>query len=121
MKKVFNLCWLGLKQPKNGEKCHCYGTFKPSFSILTCLGNFQIKGGESGDIGFFTSKYERKHAKAHWIGLHSTKNALVIHLIFRVLLQKSKKKSNFEKKSDHKSWDFGSGAVIQIVSAGILS
>ena len=121
MKKVFNLCWLGLKQPKNGEKCHCYGTFKPPFSILTCLGNFQIKGGESGDIGCFTSKYERKHAKAHWIDLHSTKNALVIHLIFRVLLQKSKKKSNFEKKSDCKNWIFDSGTEIQIVSAGILS
>ena len=51
-----------------------------------------------GDIGFFTSKYERKHAKAHWIGLHSTKNALVIHLIFRVLLQKSKKNQILKKK-----------------------
>ena len=65
MKKVFNQCWLGLKQPKNCEKCHCYGTFKPSFSILMCLGNFQIKGGESGDVGFFTSKYEKTNVKVH--------------------------------------------------------
>ena len=98
MKTVFNQCWLGLKQPKNAEKCHCYGTFKPLFSILTRLGNFQIKGGESGDIGFFTSKYERKHVKVDWIALHSSKNDLVIHLIFRVLLQKSKKNQILEKK-----------------------
>ena len=88
MKKVFNQCWLGLKQPKNGEKCHCYGTFKPYFSILTCLGNFQIKGGTSEDVEFLTSKYEKKHYKLPWIDLHSTKNELVIHLIFHVLLQK---------------------------------
>ena len=43
MKKVFNQCWLGLKQPKNGEKCHCYGTFKPLFSILTQLFDFKKK------------------------------------------------------------------------------
>ena len=65
MKTVFNQCWLGLKQPKNAEKCHCYGTFKPLFSILTRLGNFQIKGGESGDVGFFTSKYEKTNVKVH--------------------------------------------------------
>ena len=63
--KIFNQCWLGLKQPKICEKCHCYGTFKPLFSILTRLGNFQIKGGESGDVGFFTSKYEKTHVKVH--------------------------------------------------------
>ena len=63
--KIFNQCWLGLKQPKIREKCHCYGTFKPLFSILTRLGNFQIKGGESGDVGLFTSKYEKTHVKVH--------------------------------------------------------
>ena len=65
MKKIFNQCWLGLKQPKIGEKCHYYGTFKPSFSILMCLGNFQIKGGESRDVGFFNSKYEKTNVKVH--------------------------------------------------------
>ena len=98
MKKVFNQGWLGLKQPKNGEKCHCYGTFKPYFSILTCLGNFQIKGGSSEDIEFLTSKYEKKHYKLPWIDLHSTKNELVIHLIFHVLLQESKKNQILKKK-----------------------
>ena len=88
---------------------------------MTCLGNFQIKGVLSEDIEFFTSKYERKHIKVHWIGLHSTKNGLVIHLIFRALSQKSKKKKKFEKKNYQKNWIFDSGTEIQIVSAGILS
>ena len=87
---------------------------------MTCLGNFQIKGGSSEDIEFLTSKYEKKHDKLPWIDLHSTKNELVIHLIFRVFSQKSKT-NQILKKNDRKNWIFDSGTVIQIVSAGILS
>jgi hypothetical protein len=32
MKKTFNQCYLGLKQPKNGEKCHFYGPFNSQYS-----------------------------------------------------------------------------------------
>jgi hypothetical protein len=39
-----------LKQPKIGEKCHFYGNFKPSFSILTQLFIFQKKGVSGGAV-----------------------------------------------------------------------
>ena len=89
MNKIFNQCLLGLKQPKIGEKCHFYDTFKPFLWILTCFGNLNMKWVEQSDIELLTSKYERKHAKVDWITLHSHGNALVIPLIFHVLPQKS--------------------------------
>ena len=63
---------------------------------------------------------KKEHYKLPWIDLHSTKNELVIHLIFHVFSQKSKK-NQILKKNDRKNWIFDSGTVIQIVSAGILS
>ena len=45
MKKIFNQCYLGLKQPKNG-------TFKPFFSVLTTFDIFQIKGVSGVAIEF---------------------------------------------------------------------
>ena len=101
MKKVFNQCWLGLKQPKIGEKCHCYGTFKPLFSILTRLGNFQIKGGQSGDVGFFTSKYEKTHAKVDQIGLHSPGNEIYTPYFPRCV-SKTQEMQVSEEKNDWK-------------------
>ena len=89
MKKVFNQCLLGLKQPKIGEKCHFYDTFKPFLWILTCFGNLNMKWVEQSDIELLTSKYERKHAKVDWITLHSHGNGFVIPHNFHVLPQKS--------------------------------
>ena len=120
MKKVFNQCWLGLKQPKIGEKCHFYDTFKPFLWILTCFGNLNMKWVEQSDIELLTSKYERKHAKVDWITLHSHGNALVIPLIFHVLPQKSRE-TQILKKNDGKSCIFNSFTLTQIVSADILS
>ena len=98
MKKIFNQCLLGLKQPKIGEKCHFYDTFKPFLWILTCFGNLNMKWVEQSDIELLTSKYERKHAKVDWITLHSHGNALVIPLIFHVLPQKSRETQTLKKK-----------------------
>ena len=41
MKKVSNQGLLALEQPKNAEKCHVFGSFKPLFSISTQL--FDLK------------------------------------------------------------------------------
>ena len=98
MKKTFNQCFLGLKQPKIGEKCHSYATFKPFFWILTHFGNLNMKWVSRGDIELLTSKYEKKHIKVDWIALHSPGNTLVIPLIFHVLPQKSKKMQILKKK-----------------------
>ena len=43
MKKVSNQCLLALKQPKNAEKCHVFGSFKPVFNISTQLFDFKKK------------------------------------------------------------------------------
>ena len=98
MKKVSNQCLLALKQPKNAEKCHVFGSFKPVFSISMQLFDFKKKGVSRGSIQFWGSKYERKHQKVHWIDLHSTGNALVKHLFFSRFLSKNLKDRNFGKK-----------------------
>ena len=100
MKKTYNQCYLGLKQPKIAEKCHFYGTFKPFLQILMQFSILDMKWVSHGDIDFLTSKYEEKHDKLPWIYLSSTKNALVIPLIFHVFSQKSEKKKNLNKKND---------------------
>ena len=98
MKKIFSQCYLALKQPKNAEKCHVFGSFKPVFSMSTQLFDFKKKGVSRGSIQFLGSKYERKHQKVHWIDLHSTGNALVKHLFFHVFSQKISKIEILEKK-----------------------
>ena len=102
MKKIFSQCYLALKQPKNAEKCHVFGSFKPVFSISTQLFDLKKKGVSHGSIKFWMSKYERKHQKVHWIDLHSTGNALVKHLFFHVFSQKISKIEILEKKSSLK-------------------
>ena len=97
MNKIYNQCYLGLKQPKIAEKCHFYGTFKPFLQIWMQFSVLDMKGVSRGDIDFWTSKYEEKLDKLPWIYLSSTKNALVIPLIFHVFSPKSEKKI-FEKK-----------------------
>ena len=52
------------------------GTFKPSLRILTHFGNLDMKWVSSGDIEFLRSKYEKKHQKVHWIGVHSPGNEI---------------------------------------------
>ena len=91
-KKTCNQCLLGLKQPNIAEKCHFYGTFKPFLWILMRFSVLDMKWVSSEDINFLRSKYEKKHDKIPWIYLSSTKNALVIPLIFHVFSQKSQKK-----------------------------
>ena len=98
MKKTCNQCYLGLKQPKIAEKCHFYGTFKPFLQIWMQFSVLDMKGVSRGDIDFWTSKYEEKLDKLPWIYLSSTKNALVIPLIFHVFSQKSEKKKILKKK-----------------------
>ena len=120
MKKTYNQCYLGLKQPKIAEKCHFYGTFKPYLCILMQFSVLDMKWVSRGDIDFQTSKYEEKHDKLTWINLSSPGNDLVIPLNFHVFSQKSQKKK-FLKKNDRKSWIFDYGTLIQTVSAGILS
>ena len=74
MKKTCNQCLLGLKQPKNAEKCHFYGTFKPILWILTQFSDLDMKWVSSEDINFLLSKYDKKHGKLPWIELSSPGN-----------------------------------------------
>ena len=74
-----------LKTAKNCWKMPFLGTFKPSLRILTHFGNLDMKWVSSGDIEFLRSKYEKKHQKVHWIGLHSTKNFGLF--LFKILIK----------------------------------
>ena len=120
MKKIFSQCYLALKQPKNAEKCHVFGSFKPVFSISTQLFDFKKKGVSRGSIQFLGSKYERKHQKVHWIDLHSTGNALVKHLFFHVFSQKISKLQILEKKSSFKLLRIKKEVVKQVDSWVII-
>ena len=87
-----------MKQPKNAEKCHVYGTFKHFLRILTQFSVLDMKWVSRGDIDFLRSKYEKKHYKLPWIDFRSPGNALVIPLIFHVLPQKSQKMQILKNK-----------------------
>ena len=120
MKKIFNQCLLGLKQPKICEKCHFYATFKPFFGFWHALAIWIWNGYSSEILNFWLQNMKKKHAKVHWITLHSPGNGFVIPLIFHVLPQTSQE-TQILKKKDGKSWIFDSGTLTQIVSDDILS
>ena len=96
-KKTLNQCQLVLKQPKNAEKCHFFGSFKPGFSILTQLFDFKKKVYRE-DLFNFGGRNMKDNIKK-FTGLTSTHPEMGrSYTFFSSFLSKNLKNTNFGKK-----------------------
>ena len=110
-----------LKTAKNCWKMSFFMARLSPFYGFWCNLAYWIWNGYRAEILTFGLQNMKKNM-VNFLGLNSAQTKMSkSYPSFFMFSLKNLKKKIFEKKNDRKSWIFDYGALIQIVSAGILS